>query len=249
MGEVGVDEIMKSKIESALALLRQARAEHGDGLAYPCSFGAEGSVMIDLICRHGLDIPVLTLDTGRLPQATYDVIEAVEKRYDIRVQIVIPDCAEVEAMVREHGVNLFRKSVELRKRCCEVRKVHPLMRSLEGRTAWITGRRREQSRGRAELAPVESDPVYGLKKYNPLLDWTWDDLWSYIRSCDVPYNRLHDAHYRSIGCECCTRAITVGEDERAGRWWWENGEGLAECGLHVMSIREASGEIEGGEGI
>jgi len=244
-----MDTSMNKKIEAALQLLRQASAMHGEALVYPCSFGAEGSVMIDLICRHGLGIPVLTLDTGRLPQSTYDVIDAVEKRYDIRIQIVMPDSGEVAAMVHEHGVNLFRQSVELRKLCCEVRKVHPLMQALKDKEAWITGRRHEQSKGRAGLQAIESDPVYGLKKYNPLLDWTWDDLWAYIREYDAPYNRLHDVHYRSIGCECCTRSITVGEDERAGRWWWENDDVVAECGLHVMSLKEVSGEITDGEGI
>ncbi len=244
-----MDVTMSNKMEASLQLLQQAAAKHGDALVYPCSFGAEGSVMIDLICRNGLNISVMTLDTGRLPQATYEVIEAVEKRYGIRVQVVVPDSDEVESMVQTHGVNLFRQSVALRKRCCEVRKVHPLMRSLQGKQAWVTGRRREQSRGRADLKPVETDPVYKLIKYNPLLDWSWDDLWAYIREYDVPYNKLHDAHYLSIGCECCTRAITVGEDERAGRWWWENDDVAAECGLHVMSLKEVSGEIEDGEGI
>ncbi|OIO73334.1 MAG: phosphoadenosine phosphosulfate reductase [Zetaproteobacteria bacterium CG1_02_53_45] len=240
---------MEAKIQQAVALLKQALETHGDGLVYPCSMGIEGSVMVDLICRHGLDIPVMTLDTGRLPQATYDVIAAFEKRYGIRVAVIFPDCQEVEAMVREHGVNLFRQSVALRKQCCEIRKVHPLMRALKGKTAWITGRRREQSKGRAGLQAIETDPVYGLKKYNPLLEWSMDDVWEYVKTHDVPYNRLHDAHYLSIGCECCTRAITVGEDERAGRWWWENDEGAAECGLHVMSLKEISGELEDGEGI
>lgn len=242
-------ETLDQNIDDAVRLLKQASAEHADKLVYPCSFGAEGSVMIDLICRNGLDIPVLTLDTGRLPQATYDCIAAVEERYGIRVQIMMPDCQEVKAMVDEYGVNLFRKSVDLRKKCCEVRKVHPLMQALKDKQAWITGRRHEQSQGRAGLQEIETDPVYGLKKYNPLLSWSWDDIWTYIRQYDAPYNKLHDAHYHSIGCECCTRAITVGEDERAGRWWWENDDVAAECGLHVMSLKEASGKIEGGEGI
>jgi len=240
---------MDKKIEQSLLLLRQASQTHGDQLVYPCSFGAEGSVMIDLICRNNLPISIMTLDTGRLPQATYEVVEAVEKRYGIRVKMLSPDVQEVAEMVEKHGVNLFRQSVELRKHCCDVRKVQPLMRALKDKQAWLTGRRRDQSKGRAGIEAVESDPVYGLTKYNPLLDWTWDDLWQYIREYDVPYNQLHDAHYMSIGCECCTRAITVGEDERAGRWWWENDDVAAECGLHVMSLKEVSGNIEGGEGI
>lgn len=235
-----------------MSLLEQARDKHGSKLIYPCSFGAEGSVLIDLICRHALDIPVMTLDTGRLPQATYDVIEAIEERYRIRVQVVFPDCREVEAMVARDGVNLFRKSVELRKKCCEIRKVHPLRRMLRDKEAWITGRRREQSAGRAEIQPVEADPVYGLVKYNPLVDWTWEQIWRYIREHDVPYNRLHDEFYHSIGCECCTRPIAVGEDPRAGRWWWEHEDVADECGLHVSSLYTApaaKGEGESGEGI
>jgi len=240
---------LQDKIDAAVALLRTAVADHGQGLAYPSSFGAESSVLIDLIRRHGLDIPVLTLDTGRLPQATYDVIEAVESRYDMRVQIVFPDCREVERMVNAHGVNLFRRSVEQRKLCCQVRKVHPLNRALAGKTAWITGRRHDQSAGRADLESVERDSVYGLTKYNPLLAWSWDEIWAYIRAVDAPYNKLHDHFYHSIGCECCTRAIAVGEDERAGRWWWENEDALAECGLHVISPILPKAEGEAGEGI
>jgi phosphoadenosine phosphosulfate reductase len=242
-------EALQDKMGSAVNLLRTALVKHGDGLVYPSSFAAEASVLIDLISRHGLSIPVLTLDTGRLPQATYDVIEAVEQRYGIQVQVVFPDEHEVEQMVRSHGVNLFRHSVEERKLCCQVRKVNPLNRVLAGKEAWITGRRRDQSDGRAGLETVEQDPVYGLTKYNPLLAWTWEDIWEYIRAHDVPYNKLHDHFYRSIGCECCTRAIAVGEDERAGRWWWENGESLAECGLHVTSPILKRVEGEAGEGI
>ena len=240
---------MKEKIESALTLLREAKARHGDKLAYSCSLGMEGSVLIDLIARHRLEIPVMTLDTGRLPQATYDAIAEIEAHYGMRIQVLFPDCREVEAMVREHGVNLFYRSVELRKLCCEIRKVHPLQKALQGLEAWMTGRRRQQSDHRQEMQPVEEDPVFGLMKYNPLIDWSEQDVWDYIRAYHVPYNRLHDAHYVSIGCECCTRAIAVGEDPRAGRWWWENEESLAECGLHVTSLTTTVGECEQGEGI
>lgn len=241
--------MLRDKIDAAVALLRTALEKHGEGLVYPSSFAAEASVMIDLIARSGLPIPILTLDTGRLPQATYDVIEAVERKYGIKVQVVFPDGREVEQMVREHGVNLFRHSVEERKLCCQVRKVNPLNRALKGKTAWITGRRRDQSEGRGDLQAIEHDPVYGLTKYNPLLEWSWDEIWEYIRANDVPYNKLHDHFYHSIGCECCTRAISVGEDPRAGRWWWENEESLAECGLHVISPILQRPEGEEGEGI
>jgi len=241
--------VLRDKINAAVTLLRTALEKHGEGLVYPSSFAAEASVMIDLIARNGLPIQILTLDTGRLPQATYDVIEAVEKKYGIKVQVVFPDCREVEQMVREHGVNLFRHSPEERKLCCQVRKVNPLNRVLKGKEAWVTGRRRDQSEGRGELQSIEVDPVYGLTKYNPLLEWSWDEIWEYIRANDVPYNKLHDHFYHSIGCECCTRAISVGEDPRAGRWWWENEESLAECGLHVISPILKKDEGQAGEGI
>ncbi len=234
-------------IEPAIALLRQARDAHGDRLIYPCAMGSEGMVQIDLICRYVSDIRVVTLDTGRLPQATYALMEQVCDHYGIDLEIVFPDKDEVEAMVRERGINLFYHTVENRKLCCGLRKVNPLKRALAGMEAWITGRRRDQSENRAAVQPVEDDPVFGLIKYNPMLDWTESDIWTYIREHDVPYNRLHDEHYVSIGCACCTRAITAGEDCRAGRWWWENKDTLAECGLHVSSLH--AGEGESGEGI
>jgi len=189
----------------------------------------------------------MTLDTGRLPQATYELMQKMREHYGIDLEIMFPDQNEVEAMVRERGVNLFYHSVENRKLCCGIRKVHPLKRALTGMEAWITGRRRDQSENRAVVQPVEDDPVFGLIKYNPMLDWTESDIWAYIREHDVPYNRLHDEHYVSIGCESCTRAIAAGEDPRAGRWWWENEDTLAECGLHVSSLNV--GEGESGEGI
>jgi len=234
-------------IESTVALLRQARDKHGDRLIYPCALGSEGMVQIDLICKHVPGIRMMTLDTGRLPQATYVLMDRVREHYGTDLEIIFPDRNEVEAMVREYGVNLFYHSVENRKLCCDLRKVNPLRRTMAGMEAWITGRHRDQSENRAAVQPVEHDPVFGLVKYNPMLDWTENDIRSYIREHDVPYNRLHDEHYVSIGCECCTRAITVGEDPRAGRWWWENEDTLAECGLHVRSL--SAGEGESGEGI
>jgi len=234
-------------IESTVALLRQARDKHGDRLIYPCALGSEGMVQIDLICKQALGIRIMTLDTGRLPLATYELMQKMREHYGIDLEIMFPDQDEVEAMVRERGVNLFYHSVENRKLCCGIRKVHPLKKALTGMEAWITGRRRDQSENRAVVQPVEDDPVFGLIKYNPMLDWTESDIWAYIREHDVPYNRLHDEHYVSIGCECCTRAIAAGEDPRAGRWWWENEDTLAECGLHVSSLNAGEGEV--GEGI
>ncbi len=241
---------MDELIKETLSILRMAWAKHGDGLVYPCSFGGESSVLLDLIHQAELPIPVLTLDTGRLPQATYDFIDEVRAFYGLNVQVVFPDCREVEKMVREHGVNLFRQSPEMRRLCCEIRKVHPLKRVLAGRSAWITGRRREQSPDRKSIQAEEHDAVYGLTKYNPLLNWTWDQVRAYISQRKIPYNRLIDQHYVSIGCECCTRPITVGEDPRAGRWWWESEEAAAECGLHMDPLRGyVGGEGLEGEGI
>jgi len=244
-------EAWQEKAQATIERLRQAARAHPGRIVYPCSFGVEGSLLIDLIHRAGLSIPVVTIDTGRLPQETFEVIEAIEERYRIRVQIVFPDCREVEQMVAEHGVNLFRRSVALRKLCCEVRKVRPLARVLANYDAWITGRRREQSEERKALPFVErNDPVYRKIKYNPIADWTEKEVWAYVRAHDVPYHPLHDRFYRSIGCACCTRAIAAGEDPRAGRWWWESEEVAPECGLHVSSLRRPKpGEGEQGEGI
>lgn len=240
---------MKALIDEAVALLREARERHGDKLVYSCSLGSQGMVLIDLIHRYDLGIRIVTLDTGRLPQATYDLMDAIRERYGNVLQVLFPDADDVQAMVDEHGANLFFRSVENRRLCCEVRKVRPLKKALHGMEAWVTGRRKDQAKNRAEIAPVEDDPVYGLKKYNPMRNWTEKDVWTYIRKQELPYNKLHDQFYVSIGCEPCTRAISMGEDPRAGRWWWESGETLAECGLHVSSLKAPKGEGESGDGI
>ncbi len=241
---------MREHVEQSLSVLRDAVSRHPGKIVYSCSFGAESSVLLELIHREDLPIPVLTLDTGRLPQETYDVIEAVERHYGIRVQVVFPDCKAVESMVAEGGVNLFRHSLEARKRCCRVRKVEPLHRALAPYDAWITGRRAEQSDTRADLRFVDDrDPVYGRIKYNPLVHWRWSQVMDFIHDNRLPYNALLDRHYQSIGCACCTRAITVGEDPRAGRWWWEQQDAASECGLHVSSLLRSVGEGEQGDGI
>ena len=240
---------MKLLIDEAVSLLREAKAKHGDKLVYSCSLGSQGMVLIDLICRNHLNIRIVTLDTGRLPQATYALMDAIRERYGNVLDILFPDSKAVQNMVHEHGVNLFLKSVENRKLCCQIRKVKPLEKALHGMEAWITGRRKDQAKNRAEISPVEDDPVYGLKKYNPMRNWTEKDVWAYIREHDLPYNTLHDEFYVSIGCEPCTRAISMGEDPRAGRWWWENQDTLAECGLHVSSLKAPKGECESGDGI
>jgi len=240
---MGIDKL----VNATVAQLKAAYDKHGDKLIYPCALGSEGVVQIDLICRHVPGIRVMTLDTGRLPQATYDLIQQLRERYDLNLDVRFPDTQAVEKMVHAHGVNLFYDSLENRKMCCGVRKIEPLRKALSGMQAWITGRRRDQAENRALIQAVENDPVFGLLKYNPMLEWSEDDVWAYIRDNDVPYNRLHDEHFVSIGCECCTRAITVGENPRAGRWWWEQEDALAECGLHVTSLTASEGES--GDGI
>ena len=197
------------------------------------SLGAEDMVLTDLIAGLQLPVAIFSLDTGRLPGETYTLMQAVAERYPAYpLRIYVPDTAATQAWVRLNGINAFYQSIELRKGCCEVRKLEPLRRALAGHSAWITGLRREQSVTRLDLPECEQDAAHGLMKYNPLLDWSEDDVWTYIRAHAVPYNALHDRHYPSIGCAPCTRAIAQGEDVRAGRWWWENPESK-ECGLHA----------------
>ncbi len=197
------------------------------------SFQAESSVLIDMASRvREGKVNVLTLDTGRLPQQTYDMIDRVRDRYGIDVQVVSPGAADLEQMVGTHGANLFYRSVEMRRLCCDVRKSRPLARALAGYDAWITGVRRAQAATRAETAVVATDREHpGLTKIAPLAAWSKEQVWAYIRQNDLPYHSLYDLGYTSIGCAPCTRATTEGEDERAGRWWWEENE-AKECGLH-----------------
>lgn len=200
---------------------------------FASSMAAEDMVLTDLILRHQLDIAIFSLETGRLHQETLDMLAKIKQRYDYEVSLYKPEPAAVEAYVASHGLNAFYDSVDMRKECCRIRKVEPLNRALTGKKAWITGQRRAQSATRTELAVQEDDVAHAMQKFNPLADWSEDDVWHYIRSNNVPYNALHDKGYPSIGCEPCTRAIQAGEDVRAGRWWWENPESK-ECGLHVV---------------
>ncbi|HTN69863.1 MAG TPA: phosphoadenylyl-sulfate reductase [Methylomirabilota bacterium] len=205
-------------------------------VALAASFQAETSVLIDM--AHRLKVPgfrVFTLDTGRLNQETYDCMDALKEQYGIQIEVFFPDAQRLENMVQENGLNLFYKSVELRKSCCEIRKVEPLKRALQNLDAWMTGLRREQGVTRAHVQKVEIDSDHGgIVKINPLADWTQKQVWDYIAAYQVPYNKLHDRGFPSIGCAPCTRAIKPWEDVRAGRWWWENPE-AKECGLHVSS--------------
>jgi len=199
------------------------------------SFQAESSVIIDMASRIRKDVRVLTLDTGRLPQETYDVIKRVRDRYAIDIEVVSPDAGEVAGMVRTSGVNLFYRSQEERHLCCDVRKSRPLARALHGHDAWVTGVRRQQAATRTNTPVVAPDPQHeGLMKIAPLASWSKDQVWRYIRENDLPVHPLYQRGYTSIGCAPCTRATTAGEDERAGRWWWENPE-TKDCGLHIRA--------------
>ena len=201
-------------------------------LALVASMQAESSVLIDMASRAGIGVRVITLDTGRLPQETHDMIDRVRDRYGIRVDVIVPDAADVKQLVHEHGTNPFYRSPNLRRLCCEVRKSRPLAGALIGFDAWLTGVRRQQASTRSETQVVAEDLEHpGLTKVAPLAAWSKDQVWSYIHEHDVPYHSLYDRGYTSIGCAPCTRATSAGEDERAGRWWWENDE-VKECGLH-----------------
>lgn len=201
---------------------------------FASSLAAEDMVLTDLILRAKLPIRIFTLETGRLHKDTLGMLDRVREVYGYDIEPYRPEAAAVEAYVSAHGLNAFYDSVDMRKECCRIRKVDPLNRALAGNTAWITGQRRAQSTTRSELAIQEDDAAHGMQKFNPLADWSEDDIWHYIRSNGVPYNPLHDKGYPSIGCEPCTRAIQPGEDIRAGRWWWESAD-QKECGLHVVT--------------
>ena len=221
---------MSDATESAVALIARAATRHAPA-ALATSFGAEDMVLVDMIVRTRLPVGVFTLDTGRLPGETYDLIDRTRERYAITIDVYAPDAPATEAYAREHGVNAFYRSVELRERCCAIRKTAPLARALADKGAWITGLRRGQSTTRRDVEPETFDVIHGLPKFNPLAGWSDADVWTYIRRHDVPFNRLHDRGYPSIGCAPCTRAIAPGEDLRSGRWWWEQAE-TKECGLH-----------------
>ncbi len=203
-----------------------------DRLVLASSLSVEDQVLTHLVCAAHARPRIFTLDTGRLFPETYETMERTMQRYGFRYEVFAPDTRELEEMVRAHGPNLFYRSVELRKLCCAVRKIHPLRRVLATADAWLCGLRREQSVTRRSVEKVEWDETFGLCKINPLMDWTEPQVWEFIRRNQIPYNALHDCQYPSIGCAPCTRAVRPDEDIRAGRWWWENPE-HKECGLHI----------------
>ncbi len=219
--------------KSAEEILQWALEEFKDKVALASSFGAEDVVLIDMMVKINPKARIFTLDTGRLNQETYDVMDKIREKYKISLEIMFPKTEAVEQMVRERGMNLFYQSIENRKLCCGIRKVEPLNRALKTLDAWITGLRRDQVVTRTAIKKVDVDVDHGgIIKLNPLADWSWQQVLDYVKQHDVPYNVLHDRGYPSIGCAPCTRAIKPGEDFRAGRWWWERPE-QKECGLHV----------------
>jgi phosphoadenosine phosphosulfate reductase len=222
------DELAGASAEEILV----RAAALSDRLVFASSLGQEDQVILDLIAKADLGIPVFTLDTGRLFPETYDLIAASEEKYGLKIEVTFPDATEVEEMVAGEGINLFHKSIAARKQCCRVRKVNPLRRRLAGSEGWVCGLRRDQSPTRTELHAVEWDADNNIPKFNPLIDWTLEDVQGYLKENNVPCNPLHDRGFVSIGCACCTRAIRPGEDARAGRWWWEQPE-HKECGLHA----------------
>jgi phosphoadenosine phosphosulfate reductase len=224
-------EGFEARVAHTVHVLRGAAAEHAGRIVQATSLGAEDMVITHLIARHYLGISIATLETGKLHDETLALIPRIEQRYGMKVQAFTPLAASVVHFVKTNGERAMYDSFDLRKACCAIRKLEPLSRMLDGKTAWVTGLRREQSDTRAVVHFSEVDDK-GRTKFNPLADWSWADVWHYIATNDVPYNPLHDQFMPSIGCAPCTRAIAVGEPFRAGRWWWED-EKAKECGLHV----------------
>jgi phosphoadenosine phosphosulfate reductase len=224
---------LAEKTSELISYLKQIESTQSP-TTFACSFGAEDMVLVDAIAAHARKIEIFTLDTGRLPEETHALLETVRDKYPVAIRTYFPDRAAVEAWVEQNGPNAFYKSVAQREQCCGIRKIEPLRRALAGKKSWVTGLRREQSTARQTLERESWDAANGLIKINPLLDWTNEDVWDYIKAHDVPYNALHDRGYPSIGCAPCTRAIQPGEDIRAGRWWWEASS--KECGLHKHAV-------------
>jgi phosphoadenosine phosphosulfate reductase len=231
---------LSARAERSIEQLRASVSEFKK-VCYANSLGAESMVLTDLIWGSVPKIDMFSIDTGRLYPETYDLIERLQSRYGRALRIYYPEASDVEDWVGKNGIDGFRDGLNQRQGCCAVRKVEPFRLAVSGHSAWITGIRRGQSAGRALAAPVAWDAAYGLHKISPLLDWSEDEIWQYIRKRRLPYNSLHDSGFPSIGCAPCTRAVQPGEDNRAGRWWWERGESR-ECGLHPRRTVAVRGE-------
>ena len=223
-----------AKLAASASLLQAAVRDFGR-VVYASSLGAEAAVLTDLIFRHAPQVDIFTVDTGRLPESTLELLERIERRYRRRIRVVFPDAQRVQNYVADHGINGFYNGLAQRQACCHIRKVEPFQRAIVGYNAWVTGVRHEQSAGRAEVRTLEWDARYRLQKVNPLLAWSGAEIWNYIRQEKLPYNPLHDAGYPSIGCAPCTRAVEPGQDSRSGRWWWED-PASRECGLQPRQL-------------
>lgn len=226
--------VLNSRFKDAppLEILEYFLTKYKGRIAFASSMGAEDQVLTDMIVSIDSKARIFTLDTGRMFPETYDIIDRTNARYKINIEVFFPERQQVEEMVKQKGVNLFYENIENRKQCCHIRKMVPLKRALQGLEVWISGLRKSQSVTREDLKVVEWDENNGMIKLNPLIDWTEGQVWDYIETKNIPYNKLHHKGFPSIGCQPCTRAIQPGEDVRAGRWWWENPE-HKECGLHV----------------
>ena len=221
---------LEQKIEEVVVLLKSIERDHAPA-AFANSFGAEDMVLTDLIVKHAPGIEIFSIDTGRLPEETHQLMHEIIHHQKVPLRIYFPEDLVVEQYTQRHGPNGFYESVELRKSCCYIRKVEPLQRALKEKKAWLTGLRRQQAITRADLLLSEWNQEYQLQKFNPLVEWKHADVWAYLYEFDVPYNDLHDQGFPSVGCAPCTRAVAIGEDSRAGRWSWE--ESIPkECGLH-----------------
>ena len=233
-----INSELQLKAERVRAHLASALGRYGR-VSYSNSLGAEAMVLTDIIWTHFPQIEIFSIDTGRLHEETYRLLDRLQRRYGRTLRVVYPDARELERLVARQGMHGFYENLDARLECCRIRKVEPFRRAIAGSAAWVTGVRREQSAGRAQGQSEEWDAEYGLYKLSPLIDWSETQVWQYIRAHGLPYNALHDRQYPSIGCSPCTRAIQPGESRRAGRWWWEQPESR-ECGLHPRHPRAAS---------
>jgi phosphoadenosine phosphosulfate reductase len=232
---------LQEKVDGSIRLLQQAVRQHGR-VVYASSLGAESAVLTELIHHHAPGIDIFTVDTGRLHEQSLELLERIERRYARRIRVVFPDAHRVQNHVEDHGINGFRQGLRQRQACCHVRKVEPFQRAIAGYAAWVSGLRHDQSAERGGAQPLEFDARYRIHKINPLLSWNRADVWAFIRAHELPYNPLHDAGYPSIGCLPCTRAVEPGEDERAGRWWWE-APGSRECGLQPRQLPQSLSDL------
>jgi phosphoadenosine phosphosulfate reductase len=229
-----LDTALAQKVRNTAQFLQGALLDYGR-VVYATSLGSESLVLTDLIFQHAPQIDIFTVDTGRLPEATLELLERIERHYGRRIRVVYPESQAIQNYVADHGVNGFYRGLAERQACCSVRKLEPFKRAIAGYGAWVTGVRQEQSSSRALALASEYDARFRIQKLSPLLLWTRDEVWTYIRARRLPYNPMHDVGYPSIGCAPCTRAIEPGQDSRAGRWWWESPESR-ECGLQPRKL-------------